>query len=79
MTEKDKTKDKKEVKQRGSVLTPGFGPLRGVRVLSCGNVIGGPYAAQLLGEMGAEVIHIEFIRHGQLWRATDSASPSTWI
>lgn len=59
MTEKDKIKDKKEVKQRGSVLTPGFGPLRGVRVLSCGNVIGGPYAAQLLGEMGAEVIHIE--------------------
>ena len=40
-------------------ITPEFGPLSGVRVLSTGSVIAGPYAAQLLGEMGAEVIHVE--------------------
>ncbi|WP_035213209.1 CaiB/BaiF CoA transferase family protein [Desulfitobacterium hafniense] len=45
--------------KKAPFLIPGFGPLQGLRVLSSGNVIAAPYAAQLMGEMGAEVIHIE--------------------
>ena len=35
------------------------GPLRGVRVLELGNFIAGPFAGQLLGDYGAEIIKIE--------------------
>src|SRR3954451_8663720 len=37
----------------------GFGPLDGVRVLEMGSFIAGPFAGQLLGDYGAEVIKIE--------------------
>lgn len=50
-------------------IAPKFGPLQGVRVLSCGSVIAGPYAAQLLGEMGAEVIHVERPGVGDMMKA----------
>jgi formyl-CoA transferase/succinyl-CoA--D-citramalate CoA-transferase len=39
------------------VSTPG--PLAGVRVLELGNFIAGPFAGQLLGDYGAEVIKVE--------------------
>ncbi|NLP44126.1 MAG: CoA transferase [Peptococcaceae bacterium] len=45
--------------KRSAPIIPKFGPLSGVRVLSCGNIIAAPYAATLMAEMGAEVIHIE--------------------
>jgi crotonobetainyl-CoA:carnitine CoA-transferase CaiB-like acyl-CoA transferase len=38
---------------------PEFGPLAGVKVLSTGSGIAQPYAAMLLGESGANVIHVE--------------------
>ncbi|HYN31653.1 MAG TPA: CoA transferase, partial [Ilumatobacteraceae bacterium] len=35
------------------------GPLLGVRVLELGNFIAGPFAGQLFGDYGAEVIKVE--------------------
>jgi crotonobetainyl-CoA:carnitine CoA-transferase CaiB-like acyl-CoA transferase len=46
----------------GAVTGPGgtrTGPLVGVRVLELGNFIAGPFAGQLFGDYGAEVIKVE--------------------
>ena len=44
------------------------GPLNGIRVLSFGRMLSGPYAAMLLSDLGAEVIKIEAPGTGDLAR-----------
>ncbi len=43
-------------------------PLDGVRVLDFTHVLAGPFASMLLGDLGAEVIKIEPLRHGDTTR-----------
>src|SRR3954467_188829 len=47
----------------------GFGPLDGIRVLELGSFIAGPFAGQLLGDYGAEVIKVETPGDGDPMRA----------
>ncbi len=49
--------------------TPSNGPLAGLRVLELGNFIAGPFAGQLLGDYGADVIKIEAPDGGDPMRA----------
>jgi formyl-CoA transferase len=44
------------------------GPLAGVRVLEMGSLIAGPFAGQLLGDYGAEVIKLEPVESGDPMR-----------
>jgi formyl-CoA transferase len=38
---------------------PSEGPLSGLRVIECGQLLAGPFCGQLLGDLGAEVVKIE--------------------
>jgi len=51
----------------GSAIEAPGGPLDGVRVVSLGAYVAGPFAARLLAELGAEVVKVEPIT-GDPWR-----------
>jgi len=50
------------------------GPLAGVRILDCTEIIAAPYAAALLSDMGAEVIKVEPVE-GEPWRLQNQFMP----
>ncbi|RDB20795.1 Succinyl-CoA--D-citramalate CoA-transferase [Hypsizygus marmoreus] len=57
-------------------------PLSGIRVLEMGQLIAGPFAGQLLGQFGAEVIKIEPPKTGdplRVWRELDVDGTSPWF
>jgi crotonobetainyl-CoA:carnitine CoA-transferase CaiB-like acyl-CoA transferase len=51
------------------------GPLAGIRVIEFGNFIAGPFAGQLLADMGADVIKIE-PPTGDPWRHQNPVAPN---
>lgn len=53
----------------------GHGPLQGVRVLEFGNFVAGPWAGQLLADMGADVIKVE-PPGGEPWRHAQPFKPT---
>ncbi|KCB43261.1 hypothetical protein L539_1249 [Bordetella hinzii 5132] len=53
------------------------GPLQGVRVVDMTSVAMGPYATQILGDMGAEVIKVE-APQGDVFRSSAPAGMPAW-
>ncbi len=49
-------------------LVPAYGGLSGMRVLMTGSVVAAPFAASIMAEHGAEVIHVERPRIGDAFR-----------
>lgn len=49
-------------------LAAKFGPLTGMRVLMTGSIVAAPFAASMLAEYGAEVIHVERPNVGDPYR-----------
>jgi formyl-CoA transferase/succinyl-CoA--D-citramalate CoA-transferase len=59
----------------------GAGPLSGLRVLELGNFIAGPFAGQLLGDYGADVIKVEAPGEGdpmRRWGVTRDGESLWW-
>ena len=60
---------------------PTAGPLAGVRVIELGSFIAGPFAGQLLGDYGADVIKVEPPDDGdpmRSWGVTTTGGDSLW-
>jgi len=51
-----------------SAPAPNQGPLVGLRILDLGTRIGAPFAATLLGDLGADVIKVELPGQGDFMR-----------
>lgn len=60
------------------VVLEGIELLRGIKVLEIGNFISGPYAAALLGDLGADVVKVENPENGDAFRSwgTEERSPA---
>ncbi len=68
-------------RHNGAVSADTDGPLAGVRVLELGNFIAGPFAGQLFGDYGAEVIKIESADGGdpmRRWGVTVDGGSLWW-
>lgn len=60
---------------------PPFGPLAGIRVLELGSYIAGPFAGQLLGDYGADVVKVEAPGEGdpmRRWGHTVEGEGTWW-
>ena len=51
------------------------GPLSGIRVLTFAHAWSGPFATELLGLLGAEVVQIEAPHRSDVWRRTGNSVP----
>lgn len=54
------------------------GPLAGLRVIELGQLIAGPFCAQLLGDMGADIVKIEPPGVGDPMRQWGRGDPPVW-
>src|SRR5450759_1707905 len=57
------------------------GPLAGIRILELGSFIAGPFAGQLLGDYGAEVVKVETPGSGdpmRTWGVTHQGDGLWW-
>jgi len=59
---------KKLQKKPAPILSAKFGPLQGIRVLCTGSIAAGPHGAQMLADLGAEMIFVENPGVGDLIR-----------
>lgn len=70
ITKGDTTMERWQTVERvpAPAIVPEYGGLSGMRVLMTGSVVAAPYAASIMAEHGAEVIHVERPKIGDAFR-----------